>query len=167
MADSPGKFAGELRELRRRARLTQQELADTAGLSLRTVSDLERGVATTPQKETVRLLADALHLPGPERAQFETSGRGRPLASVALPAAAAAMRSLPRDVASFTGRRQEFEPLAAPCRLSASCGSRWIYFSESERWRPRSSLPNWRASPARGPHRKQLEGSRRNGMPYQ
>jgi tetratricopeptide (TPR) repeat protein/transcriptional regulator with XRE-family HTH domain len=112
MADSPGKFASELRELRRRARLTQQELADAAGLSLRTVSDLERGVATTPQKETVRLLADALHLLGPERAQFETAGRGRPLATVSQPAAAAAIRSLPRDIASFTGRRQELEQLA-------------------------------------------------------
>jgi tetratricopeptide (TPR) repeat protein/transcriptional regulator with XRE-family HTH domain len=112
MADSPGKLAGVLRELRTRARLTQQELADAAGLSLRTVSDLERGVATTPQKETVRLLADALHLLGPERAQFETAGRGRPLASVSQPAAAAAIRSLPRDVASFTGRRQELEQLA-------------------------------------------------------
>src|ERR1700722_11109386 len=107
MADSPGKFAGELRELRRRARLTQQELADAAGLSLRTVSDLERGVATTPQKETVRLLADALHLLGLEGAQFETAGRGRPLTSVSQPAAAAAIRSLPRDIASYTGRRQE------------------------------------------------------------
>jgi tetratricopeptide (TPR) repeat protein/transcriptional regulator with XRE-family HTH domain len=113
MADSPGKFAGELRELRRRARLTQQELADAAGLSLRTVSDLERGVAATPQKETVRLLADALHLLGPERAQFETAGRGRPLTSVSQPAAAAAIRSLPRDIASYTGRRQELEQLAA------------------------------------------------------
>ena len=113
MADSPGKFAGELRELRRHARLTQQELADAAGLSLRTVSDLERGVAATPQKETVRLLADALHLLGPERAQFETAGRGRPLASVSQPAVAAAIRSLPRDIASYTGRRQELEQLAA------------------------------------------------------
>jgi len=111
MADSPGNFAGVLRELRTRARLTQQELADGAGLSLRTVSDLERGAATTPQKETVRLLADALHLLGPQRAQFETAGRGRPLASAPLPAAAG-MRSLPRDVASFTGRRHELEQLA-------------------------------------------------------
>jgi hypothetical protein len=45
-------------------------------VSLRTVSDLERGTATTPQKQTVRLLADALHLIGPERIQFET-GLGR------------------------------------------------------------------------------------------
>ena len=111
MADSPGKFAGVLRELRTRARLTQQELADAAGLSLRTVSDLERGAATTPQKGTVRLLADALHLIGPQRSEFETVARGRPLASVPQAAAAAAMRSLPRDVASFTGRQRELDQL--------------------------------------------------------
>jgi tetratricopeptide (TPR) repeat protein/transcriptional regulator with XRE-family HTH domain len=110
MAEPSGTFAGLLRELRRRARLTQEELADAAGTSLRTVSDLERGVATTPQKETVRLLADALHLIGPERVQFETLARGRPLAS-GSPAAAAPMRSLPRDVASFTGRQRELEQL--------------------------------------------------------
>jgi len=119
MADSPGNFAGVLRELRTRARLTQQELADGAGLSLRTVSDLERGAATTPQKETVRLLADALHLLGPQRAQFETAGRGRPLESAPLPAAAA-MRSLPRDVASFTGRRHELEQLAKSAITAAA-----------------------------------------------
>jgi len=107
-------FAGVLRELRRRARLTQQELADAAGTSLRTVSDLERGVATSPQRETVRLLADALHLIGPERAGFERVARGRPLpgGSEAAVAAAAAARSLPRDVASFTGRERELEQLA-------------------------------------------------------
>lgn len=56
MAESRGEFAGALRELRTRARLTQEGLAEAAGLSHRTVSDLERGLATTPQKETVRLL---------------------------------------------------------------------------------------------------------------
>jgi tetratricopeptide (TPR) repeat protein/transcriptional regulator with XRE-family HTH domain len=111
MADSPRNFAGVLRELRRRAQVTQQELADAAGLSLRTVSDLERGVATTPQKETVRLLADAMGLIGPERTRFETAARGHPLAGP-QPAAAAAMRSLPRDVASFTGRQRELDQLA-------------------------------------------------------
>jgi tetratricopeptide (TPR) repeat protein/transcriptional regulator with XRE-family HTH domain len=112
MAEPPGEFAVVLRELRRRARRTQQELADAAGLSLRTVSDLERGIAVTPQRETVRLLGDALHLIGPARARFETAARGRPLESVSLVAAAAAMRSLPRDVASFTGRRRELDQLA-------------------------------------------------------
>jgi tetratricopeptide (TPR) repeat protein/transcriptional regulator with XRE-family HTH domain len=111
MADSPGTFAGVLRGLRTRTRLTQQELADAAGVSLRTVNDLERGVAATPQKETVRLLAGALHLIGPELVRFETVARGRPLQSVPLAAAAAAMRSLPRDVTSFTGRQRELEQL--------------------------------------------------------
>src|SRR6185437_14158043 len=111
MADSPGRFAGLLRELRTHAQLTQGELASAAGVSLRTVSDLERGVAATPQKETVRLLADALSLIGPERVQFETAARGRPLERVSGAAAAAAMRTLPRDVASFTGRQRELERL--------------------------------------------------------
>ena len=111
MAESPGEFAGTLREVRKRARLTQQELADAAGVSLRAVSDLERGVAATPQRETVRLLGDALSLIGVERARFETAARGRPLEPVPAAAAAAAMRSLPRDVASFTGRRRELDQL--------------------------------------------------------
>jgi tetratricopeptide (TPR) repeat protein/transcriptional regulator with XRE-family HTH domain len=112
MADPPGEFASMLRELRTRARLTQQDLADAAGVSLRTVSDLERGVAATPQKETVRLLGDALSLIGPEREQFETVARGRPLEIVPEAAAATVVRSLPRDVASFTGRQRELEQLA-------------------------------------------------------
>jgi transcriptional regulator with XRE-family HTH domain len=111
MAEPPGKFAAALRALRARARLTQEELADAAGLSRRAVSDLERGVATTPQHETVRLLADALRLIGPQRSEFETVARGRPL-PVAPLAAASAMRSLPHDVSSFTGRPPELDQLA-------------------------------------------------------
>jgi len=111
MAQPSDTFAGLLRELRKRASLTQQELADAAGVSLRTVSDLERGAASTPQKDTVRLLAGALRLLGPERGQFEAAARGRPLPAAPL-AALAATRSLPRDVASFTGRQRELEQLA-------------------------------------------------------
>ncbi len=108
MAEPPVTFAGLLRQLRREARLTQEELAEAAGLSVRAVSYLERGVVTSPQKETVRLLADALGLIGPARAEFEASARGRP----APGGVAAATRTLPRDIASFTGRQQELEQLA-------------------------------------------------------
>ncbi|HEY0935962.1 MAG TPA: helix-turn-helix transcriptional regulator [Trebonia sp.] len=111
MADSPGKFTGLVRELRTGAQLTQQELADATGLSLRTVSNLVRGAEGTPQRETVRLLSDALGLAGAERTRFETTARGRPLGA-GSPAGAATLRSLPRDVASFTGRGPEFERLA-------------------------------------------------------
>jgi tetratricopeptide (TPR) repeat protein/transcriptional regulator with XRE-family HTH domain len=112
VAEATVTFSDLLRSLRAGARLTQEELASAANLSRRAVSDLERGVATTPQKDTVQLLADALHLLGPERAHFEAVARGRPLHSVSSVTAAAAMRSLPRDVASFIGRRRELEQLA-------------------------------------------------------
>ena len=108
MAEPPVAFASLLRKLRRKARLTQEELAGAAGVSVRAVSNLERGAVTTPQKDTVRLLADALGLIGPVRAEFEAAARDRPAAG----GVAAATRTLPRDIASFTGRRRELEQLA-------------------------------------------------------
>ncbi len=123
MAEAPVIFSDLLRRLRAGARLTQEELASAANLSRRTVSDLERGVANTPQKETVRLLADALDLLGPERAQFEAVARGRPGQRVSAATAAAAMRSLPRDVASFIGRQRELELLAETAAGAAGVGS--------------------------------------------
>ena len=41
------EFAGLLRQLRSEAKLTQEELADAAGVSARSVSDLERGINRT------------------------------------------------------------------------------------------------------------------------
>src|ERR1700749_1320164 len=108
VAEPPVEFAGLLRKLRREARLTQEELAEAAGVSLRAVSYLERGVVTSPQKDTVRLLADALGLIGPARAGFEAAARGR----AAPGGVAAATRTLPRDIASFTGRQEELAQLA-------------------------------------------------------
>jgi tetratricopeptide (TPR) repeat protein/transcriptional regulator with XRE-family HTH domain len=111
VADQQATFAGLLRRLRTEAQLTQEELAEVSGVRPRTVSDLERGVATTPQRDTLRRLADALHLIGPARAEFEAVARGRPVpagAGAAGPGgAAAATRTLPRDIASFTGREQQ------------------------------------------------------------
>src|ERR1700761_6843834 len=107
MEEPGGKFADVLRQLRSRARLTQDELAHRAGVSFRTVSDLERGRATTPQKETVRLLADALRLIARGGPEFGAGAGARPRrrGPKAAVAAAPALRSLPRDVASFTGRQ--------------------------------------------------------------
>ena len=114
VADRPAlDFGGLLRELRVAARLTQEELAEAAGLSPRTVSDLERGVSRRAHKDTARLLADALHLIGPARARFEAVARARDPGEAGPGAAAAATRTLPRDIASFTGRQQELEQLAA------------------------------------------------------
>ena len=112
MAEPPVRFAGLLRGLRAEAGLTQEELAGAAGLSPRAVSDLERGVVTIPHRDTVRLLAEALHLSGPARAEFEAAARGRAGTNRAYAGVAEATRTLPRDVASFTGRRRELAELA-------------------------------------------------------
>jgi tetratricopeptide (TPR) repeat protein/transcriptional regulator with XRE-family HTH domain len=116
VAEPPVTFAALLRKLRAEAQLTQEELAEASGVRPRSISDLERGVASSPQRETVRRLADALDLTGLVRAQFEAIARGRavPPATDAAGAggAAVATRTLPRDVASFTGRQREMEQLA-------------------------------------------------------
>nr|MDQ2877017.1 helix-turn-helix domain-containing protein [Actinomycetota bacterium] len=69
-------FGQLLRQLRAEAGLTQEELAQAATLSTRSVSDLERGISVTARKDTARLLAGALNLEGPARAAFETAARG-------------------------------------------------------------------------------------------
>jgi len=109
----PVTFGGLLRRLRSDAGLTQEELAESAGLSARSVSDLERGVNVTARKDTARLLANALGLTGPARAGFEAAARGRVPPGVAGTGgtAAVATRTLPRDIATFTGRRQELQEL--------------------------------------------------------
>ena len=60
--DGPAEFGALLRRYRRRAGLTQEELAEQAGISTRALSDLERGVRRRPHKDTVALLAGALAL---------------------------------------------------------------------------------------------------------
>jgi transcriptional regulator with XRE-family HTH domain len=118
-------FAGLLRQLRAEARLTQEELAEAAGLSPRSVSDLERGINRTARKDTAILLADALSLTGEVRVLFIAAARGRAEVAEVLAAkrdeaagpggttsgTAAATRSLPRDIGSFTGREPELARL--------------------------------------------------------
>ena len=77
-------FAGLLRQLRADAGLTQEELAEAAGPSPRSVSDLERGINRTAHKDTARLLAGALGLAGPQRALFEAAACGRAPAAAVL-----------------------------------------------------------------------------------
>ena len=127
VAEQPAlSFAGLLRRLRDDAGLTQEELAEAASLSPRSVSDLERGMNLTARNDTARLLAGALGLTGPQRALFEAAARGRLPAGEVLTAgegaAAAATRTLPRDIASFTGRAAELAQLAGAVTGAAAAG---------------------------------------------
>jgi transcriptional regulator with XRE-family HTH domain len=102
VAEQPGLgFAGLLRQLRDQARLTQEELAEAAGLSPRSVSDLERGIHRTAHKDTARLLAGALGLAGPAGELFVTAARGRAPAAEVL--AAVRGGAVPVGVCPFKG----------------------------------------------------------------
>ena len=68
-------FAQLLRRQRLARGLTQQELADRARLSERSISDLEREVKTAPRLVTVRLLIEALGLDGAEAAALRDAVR--------------------------------------------------------------------------------------------
>jgi predicted ATPase/DNA-binding XRE family transcriptional regulator len=74
-------FGTLLRRYRREARLTQEQLAERAGVSARAITALERGVNRAPHRETFRLLADALTLDATARATLEAATSPRqPLA---------------------------------------------------------------------------------------
>lgn len=120
----PVSFGSLLRSLRTAAGLTQEELAEVAQVSYRSISDLERGVSQSPRRETARLLADALRLSGGDRARFEAAARGRPPATGNVVrrqpggiATATATRTLPRQLPShtphFVGRADELAALTS------------------------------------------------------
>jgi tetratricopeptide (TPR) repeat protein/transcriptional regulator with XRE-family HTH domain len=120
-------FAALLRQIRADAGLTQEELAYEATLSPRSISDLERGINRTTRKQTARLLADALALTGPERELFEAAASGQAtavetLAATRRAAGVTAVRTLPRDIASFTGRTGELRQLTTAVASVASRG---------------------------------------------
>jgi predicted ATPase/DNA-binding CsgD family transcriptional regulator/DNA-binding XRE family transcriptional regulator len=69
--DERAVFGDLLRHARRVTGLTQEELAERAGLSVRGISDLERGVVQAPHRDTLELLADALGLTPDERRRWE------------------------------------------------------------------------------------------------
>ncbi|HEX8100302.1 MAG TPA: helix-turn-helix domain-containing protein, partial [Actinomycetota bacterium] len=81
-----------LRRARRAARLTQEELAERASVSARTISDVERGLRTTIYRDTAQRLMEALGLEGVQRSDFEhvarrTARRGpRPVPAAVLEA---------------------------------------------------------------------------------
>jgi len=89
-----GSFGVLLRACRHRADLSQEELAARAGLSERTVRELEAGRVRSPRRDTARLLADALQLTGPQRDSWMAATRR---AGPAVPAAGGAPRP-PTDV---------------------------------------------------------------------
>lgn len=110
-------FGEFLRFYRRRATLTQEDLAARTGLGVRTLSDLERGRVQTPQAQTVGLLVAGLGLDGTEAAEFVALARS----SEAVQPRPERIDCAPPPVDSLIGREPEQQQLAEHvCRATAS-----------------------------------------------
>ncbi|WP_314219235.1 ATP-binding protein [Streptomyces zaehneri] len=100
-----GDFGQQLRRLRAGAGLSQEALSHAAGVSVRSLADMERGRTRGPQRRTVQALAEALGLGDDEAADLEKSAAmGRPRPRAASGPAVPATLALPRDIQDFTAR---------------------------------------------------------------
>jgi predicted ATPase/transcriptional regulator with XRE-family HTH domain len=103
------EFGDLLRDHRAAARLTQEQLAVLAGLSLDAVSALERGARRAPRRATVFALADALRLDRLQREALVDAARRSP---DGRPAKGAPLLFLPPPT-RLVGRRTEIARLRA------------------------------------------------------
>jgi predicted ATPase/DNA-binding XRE family transcriptional regulator len=99
-------FGDLLRQHRNAAGLTQEELAGRAGLSVDTISLLERGEHRRPHRYTMQSLADALGLSQPNRIRFEMAAR---MPAVRADAHGVQPTNLPPQLTPFIGRDREVE----------------------------------------------------------
>lgn len=102
---SPPEFRRLLRQHRLAAGLTQEGLAERSGLSVRGLSDLERGARAVPRKDTLELLAVALGLAGSDLLAFEAAARQRLVATI--PRVSRRPGRPPLPLTSLVGRERE------------------------------------------------------------
>src|SRR5439155_3025516 len=96
-------FGELLRRYRMAADLTQEQLAERAGLSVRGLRDVERGLHASPHTDTVSRLAEALGLNQVDRDGLLSARRRLPASASPLMDRAA----LPLPLTSFVGRQRE------------------------------------------------------------
>ncbi|GHJ17379.1 ATP-binding protein [Micromonospora sp. AKA38] len=111
------RFGAVLRAFRLERGLTQEELAEAAGSSVRGIREMERGRVRNPQRRTVVLLADALRLAGADRDRFvalaraERQSSDRPVGPDDHPAVAVP-GELPAPLPDLAGRAEILDRLA-------------------------------------------------------
>jgi len=126
MTDDAATFGARLCACRQSAGLSQEELAEVSGLSIRAISNLERGRTRWPHPDSVRRLADALGLCGEGRGDFFAAASRRLVNNVTASAVAVSEgrlvragsgqivpRQLPGSVWQFVGRDSELAALTA------------------------------------------------------
>jgi tetratricopeptide (TPR) repeat protein/transcriptional regulator with XRE-family HTH domain len=133
-ADDAG-IGARLRASREAAGLSQQQLADRSGLSVRAVRNIEHGRTLWPYRDSLTRLADALGLQNAIRAEFLGAVPRRRLArqvpGTGLAKVLIVPRQLPAPVAQFVGRERQLaelsgllgQPGASPAVISAIGGT--------------------------------------------
>jgi predicted ATPase/DNA-binding XRE family transcriptional regulator len=111
----PDRLGQLVRRLRTAAALSQEELAERAGLSVRGLSDLERDVHRAPRLETMRMLADALALGETDRAALFAAARPDLLRDGARDGPSSGA-SLPLPATPLVGREREVAAIIALLR---------------------------------------------------
>ena len=104
MTSATSSFSRLLKHHRLAARLTQEELAERARLSVRAISDLERGIKAVPRRDTVELLARALDLPAEELERTIPRRRG--------PRSVQTAQRLPMPLTPLVGRDTDVREVA-------------------------------------------------------
>ncbi|HWE62139.1 MAG TPA: tetratricopeptide repeat protein [Chloroflexota bacterium] len=118
MSEQLTTFAGLLQRYRLAAGLSQEALAERAGLSVAAISSLERGRRTAPRPDTVALLAEALQLEAHDRAALIAAALARDpgmalTPAIAVPPAVARVTSrLPVPPTRLIGREHEAAAIA-------------------------------------------------------
>src|SRR6266571_8636802 len=101
------QLGDSLKRLRLAAGMTQEELAERAGISARTVSDVERGLRTLVHHDTARRLTSALGLGDEQRLGFQVLARGGPHGRPPIPTPS----GLPTPLTPCLGRFKELEAI--------------------------------------------------------
>ncbi len=105
--DSSHSFGALLKRYRTLAGLTQEALAARANVSVRAVSDLERGINRTPRAETLELLAAALDLSSGDRAALIAAAHPELETTPATVAIPAGRTRLPLPPTPLIGRAED------------------------------------------------------------
>jgi predicted ATPase/DNA-binding XRE family transcriptional regulator len=116
MGSEGQSFARKLRHYREAAELSQEALAERAGMSTRGISDLERGLTRAPRLHTLSRLSEALGLDPTQRQDLlRASGRLSGTESVPEkpPPQAPAFGGLPAYLTPVLGREREEAALGA------------------------------------------------------
>jgi predicted ATPase/DNA-binding XRE family transcriptional regulator len=108
-----------LRRARKAALLTQEDLAERAGVSVYTISNLERGVPHAPRPETIRLLAQTLGATPDEMSRLQAATTAPSGSALDTPQRASAdsaslrLTALPSPLTALLGREDEVQVVTA------------------------------------------------------